>query len=524
QRRALAFDESYLPAKMQLCQDLLRLGEEEEGWRLASEVYEADAYNVVAHNLSTLHDHIKGFRSLRADGVVVRMEAREAEIYGAAVLKLLSEARDVLCKKYAVTIDEPIIVEIFPEQKDFAIRTFGLPGGVGFLGVCFGTVITANSPASQTENPSNWEAVLWHEFCHVITLSKTKNRMPRWLSEGISVYEEKLRNPVWGQTMTPQYLDLIEDSGVTPVSELSAAFLHAPSPLHTMFAYYHSSLVVECLVEKHGIKALHAILDDLANGTLINAAIDARTGGLEQFEKDVAAFVDAKANELRESADWSGASEIAELSDDDLEAFVEANPKSYWARRLLAERRLASERRDEGLKALESLVSDVPNYTGPGTAYAGLAQAYRKSNETALERDVLERWAARTADSVSAFLRAVELAEDAEDWKAVVTNADRLLSVNPLLRAPHRALARAMEKLGTPVRAESSYRALLAMNPVDPAGLYYQLGRVLREQGRLEEAKLSVLKALEEAPRYRAAHRELLAIARELKSRKEASK
>ena len=33
-------------------------------------------------------------------------------------------------------------MEIFPQQKDFAIRTFGLPGGAGFLGVCFGTVVT----------------------------------------------------------------------------------------------------------------------------------------------------------------------------------------------------------------------------------------------------------------------------------------------------------------------------------------------------------------------------------------------
>ena len=46
--------------------------------------------------------------------------------------------------------------------------------------------------AAQGETPSNWEAVLWHEFCHAVTLKATANRMPRWLSEGISVYEEGL--------------------------------------------------------------------------------------------------------------------------------------------------------------------------------------------------------------------------------------------------------------------------------------------------------------------------------------------
>ena len=38
-------------------------------------------------------------------------------------------------------------VEIFPDQADFAVRTFGMPGGAGYLGVCFGPLITMNSPA-----------------------------------------------------------------------------------------------------------------------------------------------------------------------------------------------------------------------------------------------------------------------------------------------------------------------------------------------------------------------------------------
>ena len=125
------------------------------------------------------------------------------------VLELLQQARETLCEKYDVKLEQPIVIEIFPQQKDFAVRTFGMPGVAGFLGVCFGRVITANSPASQGENPANWEAVLWHEFCHVVTLHKTHNKMPRWLSEGISVYEERQADPTWGQSMTPQYREII---------------------------------------------------------------------------------------------------------------------------------------------------------------------------------------------------------------------------------------------------------------------------------------------------------------------------
>jgi tetratricopeptide (TPR) repeat protein len=187
QTRALAFDADFLPAKVQLAQDLLRLGHEDEGWRLADEVHQKDRYDVSSYNLVTLHDSMSKFPTLRDGKFVVRMDAREAELYGDRVLGLLRRASDSLCKKYGLDLTEPVTVEIFPRQNDFAVRTFGMPGGAGYLGVCFGKVITANSPASQGEHPANWESVLWHEFCHVVTLQLTRNRMPRWLSEGISV-------------------------------------------------------------------------------------------------------------------------------------------------------------------------------------------------------------------------------------------------------------------------------------------------------------------------------------------------
>ena len=203
QKQALAMDPEYAPAKLQLCQDLLRLGEEEDGWKLAADIFSKDGYNVVAYNLVTLRDRLADFRTLEDDGLIVRMVAREASLYGPRVLALLRRARQTLLEKYDVSLKEPVIVEVFPQQKDFGVRTFGLPGAEGLLGVCFGRVVTARSPASQGEHPANWEAVLWHEFCHVVTLGKTRNKMPRWLSEGISVYVEGQARSHLGDSLRP---------------------------------------------------------------------------------------------------------------------------------------------------------------------------------------------------------------------------------------------------------------------------------------------------------------------------------
>ncbi len=94
QKQALALDPDYLPAKVQLCQDLLRLGDETEGWKLAAEIFSKDGYNVVAYNLVTLRDRLAGFRTLEGDGFVVRMDKREADLYGPRVLALLSRAQE----------------------------------------------------------------------------------------------------------------------------------------------------------------------------------------------------------------------------------------------------------------------------------------------------------------------------------------------------------------------------------------------------------------------------------------------
>ena len=93
QRKALEYDPDYAAAKIQLCQDLLRLGEEAEGWKLADQIFAKDAYNVVAYNLVTLRDRLSRFRALSADGFVVRMEGREADLYGERVLALLRRSK-----------------------------------------------------------------------------------------------------------------------------------------------------------------------------------------------------------------------------------------------------------------------------------------------------------------------------------------------------------------------------------------------------------------------------------------------
>lgn len=533
QRQALQFDPNYLPAKAQLAQDLLRLGEEQEGWELADRVQQEDAYDVEAYNLTTLHQTILRFATLTNEHFVVRMSSHEADIYGRRVLELLSEARRTLCERYGIELKSPTLVEIFPEQKDFAVRTFGVPGNPGYLGVCFGTVITANSPAARVGDAVNWEAVLWHEFAHVVTLQMTRNKMPRWLSEGISVYEELQANPAWGQKMEPRYREMILSGELTPVSKLSGAFLSPDTGLDLQFAYYQSSLVVEHLIQRYGLPRLKEILKSLGEGVEINTAIARHTAPMETVEKEFAAFARQRALNLAPGLDFerpgstasgedsgeTGSIEkkqkinLAELlgqsSQEQWESWAQSRPTNFYVMGRKAAELIAKRQWAEAKMVLAKLVELYPDFTGEDSAYRYLAQAHRELGEQDDEWRVLQRFAERDDTAVDAFQRLIQLGAERKEWKTVALNAQRYLAVNPLVAEPYRFLATAAENLDHLELAIGARMALVRLDPEDPAKAHFDLARLLYRAGK-PEARKHVLQALEEAPRYKAALQLLL--------------
>lgn len=508
QRRALSMDPGYLPAKAQLASDLLRLGEETEGWQLAQDVHGQDGYDVAAYNLVTLHDTMSKFTTISNAAFVVRMNAREAEIYGSQVMDLLGRASAALVSKYGATLQLPTFVEIFANQKDFGVRTFGMPDNPGFLGVCFGRVVTANSPAANPGHPVNWQAVLWHEFCHVVTLQLTANRMPRWLSEGISVHEERQANPAWGQRMTPRYREMILKGDMPPVARLSGAFLAPRTPFHLQFAYFHSSLVVDFLVREFGVEKLRGILGSLREGVDINAAIARHTVAMDEFEKRFTAFARASALAMAPGLDFDRPETnlVVALGAAGLESWAEGRPTNYWALVRRAGKLTADRQWAEARPVLEKLVELHPTQQGSDSAFPMLAAVYRHLGETNREREVLSRHAAQDADAVDAYLRLAEMNAASGQWTNVLINVDRYLAVNPLTAMPYRWQARASEGTGRIPGAIEAQRTLLKLDPPNPSEVHFDLARLL-ESSDPTLARRHVLAALEEVPRHRAALR-----------------
>lgn len=505
QRRALEMAADYLPAKVQLCHDLLRLGEEDEAWKLAAAIREQDGYNVQAHNVGRLEQQMRGFITQSFPDFIIKMPRREWPIYGERALELLREARAELCAKYGLELKRPVIVEFFDAQQDFAIRTFGSLGGQGLLGVCFGTVITMNSPGSMAHGRNNWESTLWHEFCHVVTLSLTQNKMPRWLSEGISVHEEARRDPAWGMKMNADFRRMIlEDGDATPVSQLSSAFLSPKTPEHLSFAYYQSALVVDYLVDRFGHEALRGILRDLAGDKRVNAAIEANTEPMEALEKDFERHLKNLARAFGSEADWRKpeAEEVNPLDAEFLAAFRKKNPANLWALRLELKNLMRDEAWEQALELAEELERLVPeDFSGEG-GHALKALLFKKLERGSEELAVSRHIAANEPSAMPVFLLLIEEDQRAQDWASVRRNAARAIALNPFLVTPQRALAEAAEALGETAAAIAARQRLLLLDPASAARNHHRLALLLRP-GQPAEAKRHLLESLALAPRFR---------------------
>ena len=249
----------------------MRTGDERNARRALETAFRADPFDVITYNLLGLLDTLDTFQTVSDGDLTIKLHADEIGVMREYVPALAKEALAALSKRWEFTPKGPILIEVFPKHDDFAVRTLGLPGMIGALGACFGRVVTLDSPKARPPGDFNWGATLWHEMAHVITLQLSNQRIPRWLTEGISVFEEKRARPEWGREMEVAFARALEDGRSAEArASLNAGF---QNPQTISMAYYEASLLVEHIVEKHGEPALRALVKSFADGIDTEGAI-----------------------------------------------------------------------------------------------------------------------------------------------------------------------------------------------------------------------------------------------------------
>jgi tetratricopeptide (TPR) repeat protein len=505
-RRAIAIDRENPRAHADLGAHLMRTGDERNARRALESSFRVDPYDAITYNLLQLLDQLDTFETISEGDLEIKLHPDEVGVMREYVPVLARQALDSLSKRWNFTPKGPILIEIFPRHDDFAVRTLGLPGMIGALGACFGRVVTMDSPKARPPGDFSWAATLWHEIAHVITLQLSNQRIPRWLSEGISEYEETRARPEWVRNMTVSFVQAMESGEVIKLRDLNSGF---QDPRTISLAYYQASVLVEHLVQRFGEDALRAFVASFADG------IDTETAIQRVFKTDIDAlqasfdtYINERYGPLRRALATPDGFK-PDQSVDALKSAATQHADSYAVQMALG-RALRSSDPAGAIDAFERASRLVPMITGPESAYMQIMEVAMAQGDKPRAAQALEEMLRWEHTALDAARQAVTLIEGDKDQQRLREALQRVVAIDPFDSPSHQALGRMALDAGEAAEAVRNFRVALAAGPVNRASAHADLAEALLQAGNRTEARREALAALELAPTYERAQDILL--------------
>ena len=509
-RRAIELSPRLWDAHLSLGMSLLRLGQMEAGRVAVEKAFKGDPFNIWAKNTLDLLDSMKTFRETKRGPFVIKAAAQESDLLGPYAANLLEEAAAKLTTKYRFTPKGPITVEIFQNHEDFAVRALGIPG-LGALGVCFGPVIAQDSPSAREAGEFNWGSTLWHEFTHVITLQMTDYRIPRWFSEGLSVYEERRARPGWGDDWNPLFVRSFAAGRWFKIADLDAAFQRPRTAQDVPIAYFEASQICEFITERYGFDAILNMLamyrDKARTPDILRQVLKLSES---DFDREFNAYVEAKARPWQQALSSEG-NLIASLSKEEVLKQLETH--DTFALRIRAAELFAADgdtatAATHYIRALELF----PYVTGRGNAYESLAQLLEQKGDAAQAATVLDKLVKTDENNLEALKTIARIRSALGQRQAALDALQASFYINPFDYKLHAQAGELSLELKNFSQALSEFQAALALQPPNIAEANYNVATAYHALGRQPEAKHAVLRALEAAPRYEKAQELLLRI------------
>ena len=497
-------------AHLNLGMALLRLGQMEPGREAVEKAFKGDPFNVWAKNTLDLLDSMRDFKETKTGPFIIKASAQESDVLAPYAAKLLEEAAAKLTSKYRFTPKGPVIIEIFQNHEDFAVRTLGIPG-LGALGVCFGFVVAQDSPSARESGEFNWGSTLWHEYTHVITLQMTDYRIPRWLSEGLSVYEERRARPGWGDDWNPLFVRAFMERRWFKMADLDAGFMRPKSPQDVPIAYFQASQVCEFIVEKYGFDAILrmlALYREKARTPEILQQVLKLTES--DFDREFAAYIETKVRPLQQALSTQN-NVAASLSKEEVLKMLAT--QDTFALRIRAAELLAADGDTEAavahyIRALELF----PYVSGKGNPFESLAKLLEQKGDRAQAAKVLEGLVKSDENNLEALKTIARLRLALGEKQPALDALQASFYINPFDYKLHTQAGELSVDLKNYDVALREFQVALALAPPNVAEANYNVAAAYHALGRQPEAKRAVLRALEAAPRYEKAQELLLRI------------
>src|SRR5262245_3860674 len=490
---------------------LLRLGKMDEGRAAIELAFSGDPFNIWAKNTLDLLDAMKEYREMKIGDFIVKADAKESDVLFKYAPELLLEAQRKLSAKYKFTPRAPISVEIFPNHDDFAVRALGLPG-LGALGVCFGQVIAQDSPSARPSGQFNWGSTLWHEYTHVITLQTTDHMIPRWFSEGLSVFEEHNARPGWGDDWNIENIKAFADNRWFTIANLDNGFIRPKRSDDIPLAYFEAAQICHFIEERFGFNTILEMLrgykekkktPEILQQTLKLSEAD--------FDREFNNYVRGKIDKYVKALEpgWKNKG-YAQTPKEDLLAKAASSPDDFALNLRAGAIYFAAGDQDKAVTHLRRSIELFPFQSGDGDAYELLAEIYEKRGDKAAEASALESLVKVDENDYDALNKLARLKGEAGDKARALELMKMSFYVNPSGHAAHTMAGDMLIERSETEAAIREFQIALAASPPNVAEAQYNLARAFYAAGKNKEARRAVLRSLEAAPGYDKAQELLL--------------
>jgi len=493
----------------------LRLGDEDAGLEALRRAWKRDPYDQRTYNLLNLYEKVipAGYVTVATAHLRFRVP-REASAAVEQVVGPFLEARyhdDVA--RYGFDPRGPVTFELFADPRQFAVRTTGLPT-IGVSAVCFGRVITSESP---TNHAFNWGMVLTHELAHVFAIELSRSRVPRWFTEGLSEVEAARVRPEWTRHDDASLYGAWRRGEIPSMADLSDAFLGARTGEQASRAYALAADAVAFLERRFGFSRVRAALEAYGRGER-GAAVLEHAAGVPIAELD-RAFRDDLGHRLDRFAtqylptEWLGpdvaagadaARGVAALGRGDLDAAAAALTRARAHRHPSADEQAATlflagevalARRDAGaaVAAFQGLLG-MPGRDGYDVQVRlALAEVHRQDRAAAEAH--LRRALAFDARRVEPHALLAELLGNEQRVDDQLAELEAALRLDPHNDRVAKQVVFAEARRGHPARVLELAPIATFIDPAS-ADLYATLGRAFAASGKRAEAAAAFERAL----------------------------
>src|SRR6202521_3578962 len=485
-RKAIEVDPRLWSARSQLGINLMRMGQEEEPRKQLEMCYDNGYRNEETVNSLRLLDSYKNFVTFKDETTILKLQKKEADLLAPYFEAEVERSIATYEKKYKMTLDHKVQVEVYPDHEDFAVRTLGMPG-LGALGVTFGYSIAMDSPSGRPPGEFHWASTLWHEMSHVYILTATNFRVPRWFTEGLAVHEETEVSSEWGDRITPDVLVAIRDKKLLPVAELDRGFIPPEYPNQVIVSYYQAGRICDYIKDRWGADKLLDMVHSFASHKSTPDVIRQDLGvAPEEFDKQFLDWLDKDVGKTVTNFDlWR-----AKLKD----LAGQAKKKNY----------------DEVLKEGEEVRRLYPDYIYPANPYEFMAEAEVAKGDKPAAIAILTAYEKIGGHNPPALKQLASLEEGLGKPADAAATLDRLNYIYPVDEEVHRHLGDLWFAQNNFPGAIREYNAVIALSPLDKASAQFNVARAYFAAGQKDKAEDHVLASLEVAPNYRPAQKLLL--------------